>query len=93
MKIDRSFVSGLLSSTRNQSIVRSTIDLAHSLGLRVIAEGVDEATVAQQLLTWGCDRLQGYALGMPMGPQAILSWEANRTPQTTINLTGRPARL
>lgn len=86
MKIDRSFVGGMLSSTRNQAIVRSSIELAHSLGLRVIAEGVDDATVAQQLIAWGCDRLQGYAISMPMNAQAVLAWEANRTPETTVNL-------
>ena len=88
MKIDRSFVCGLLSSTRNQAIVRSTIELAHSLGLRVIAEGVDDVTITQQLLAWGCDRLQGYAIGMPMGAEAIVSWEGSRTPDPTMNLTG-----
>ncbi|MEH6793869.1 MAG: bifunctional diguanylate cyclase/phosphodiesterase [Rhodococcus sp. (in: high G+C Gram-positive bacteria)] len=66
LKIDRSFVSKMNSDETDASIVRSTIDLARSLGVRVMAEGVEDAGTLDALRELGCDGVQGYFLGRPM---------------------------
>jgi EAL domain-containing protein (putative c-di-GMP-specific phosphodiesterase class I) len=65
LKIDRSFITNLSADTDNAVIVRSTIDLAHNLGLSVVAEGVEDNTAMNLLATYGCDSVQGYLLGRP----------------------------
>lgn len=66
LKIDREFIKDLTSSHRDPMIVRSTIDLAHALGLRVTAEGVDCPTKMALLKVMGCDLLQGFHIAKPM---------------------------
>jgi diguanylate cyclase (GGDEF)-like protein len=65
VKIDRSFVSGMLGSAGDFAIVRATIELAHGLGLRVVAEGVESGPLRDRLADLGCDLAQGFHLGMP----------------------------
>jgi EAL domain-containing protein (putative c-di-GMP-specific phosphodiesterase class I) len=69
VKIDQSFVRNLLTGEHDRVIVRSTIGMAHELGLRVVAEGVEDYATLQLLRSWGCDEAQGYYLGraMPAG--------------------------
>lgn len=74
MKIDRSFVIGMETSKDCRTIVRSIIDLAHNLGLEVIAEGVETAAALDQLREFGCDLAQGYHIGRPMPPDAFRAW-------------------
>lgn len=71
LKIDRSFVKGMVNDDRNCLIVRSTIDLAHNLGLRVVAEGVESNDIYQRLADYGCDLAQGYHIGHPMSATQI----------------------
>jgi EAL domain-containing protein (putative c-di-GMP-specific phosphodiesterase class I) len=66
IKIDRSFVMGMESDQRRHEIVRSTIQLGHNLGLRVVAEGVESEAIEQALIDLGCDVVQGYHIGRPM---------------------------
>ena len=66
LKIDRSFVMNLNGSDDNEHIVRSTIDLGHALELKVVAEGVEDESVATKLIRWGCDHLQGYYFSKPL---------------------------
>jgi EAL domain-containing protein (putative c-di-GMP-specific phosphodiesterase class I) len=74
LKIDRSFVSPMLHDESDLIIVRSTINLGHDLGLRVIAEGVeDEATLAR-LVRLGCDLAQGYHFSRPMPGEQFGRW-------------------
>ncbi len=74
LKIDRSFVSPMLRDESDLIIVRSTINLGHDLGLRVIAEGVeDEATLAR-LARLGCDLAQGYHISRPMPASQFALW-------------------
>lgn len=68
LKIDRSFLMDLATSPDNQAIVRSTVELAHNLGLEVVAEGVEDAASLELLRQWGCDRAQGFYLGHPVDP-------------------------
>ncbi len=65
LKIDKSFTAEL-GRSGNDAIVRSTIDLGHNLGLRVVAEGVEDLETAKELRAMGCDLLQGYLVGAPM---------------------------
>jgi EAL domain-containing protein (putative c-di-GMP-specific phosphodiesterase class I) len=74
MKIDRSFVSDMLEDANSASIVRSTIALAHELGLEVVAEGVENEPMWAQLQTLGCDSGQGYYMGRPMPAGKIVQW-------------------
>jgi diguanylate cyclase (GGDEF)-like protein/PAS domain S-box-containing protein len=76
IKIDRSFVLNLTTSEEDAIIVRSTIDLATNLGLRVVAEGVESAEVLGYLRATGCDVAQGYHLGRPMTGTEFTGWLA-----------------
>ena len=69
VKIDRSFVTTMATDARDAAIVRCTIDLARSLGLRVVAEGVETPDVRARLTTLGCDQAQGYSFSraLPAG--------------------------
>jgi EAL domain-containing protein (putative c-di-GMP-specific phosphodiesterase class I) len=71
LKIDKSFVLNLATRPRDESIVRSIIELGHNLDLRVVAEGVETAEVATRLRHLGCDEGQGYFFGRPVPPAAI----------------------
>ena len=74
LKVDRAFITDIASSADARAVVDAVIKLAHALGLRVVAEGVE--TQAQQLilLEMGCDEFQGYLFAKPMSAQAILLW-------------------
>ncbi len=78
LKIDRSFILALLEDLNDDIIVRSTIDLAHNLGLIVVAEGVENQSVQQHLVDLGCDVAQGYGISRPIPHQALLFWLANQ---------------
>ena len=73
MKIDRRFISGLPSDRRGYAIVRALIRLAHDLGAKVTAEGVEHMEQALCLMELGCDEMQGYLFGHPEAPQSILA--------------------
>jgi diguanylate cyclase (GGDEF)-like protein len=74
LKIDRSFVGGMLANVRDASIVRSTINLAHDLGLRVVAEGVETADALAMIRRLGCDEAQGHLIARPEGGAGIAAW-------------------
>jgi EAL domain-containing protein (putative c-di-GMP-specific phosphodiesterase class I) len=66
LKIDRMFIQSLSTSHRDPLLVRSTIDLAHAIGMEVTAEGVDSAAAMALLRVMGCDMVQGYLIAKPM---------------------------
>ena len=74
LKVDRSFVGQMADSSSDAVIVRSTIDLGHNLGLRVVAEGVESQEAWQSLEALGCDTAQGYYLGRPMPAADLEHW-------------------
>lgn len=74
LKIDKSFVTRLAGGTDDEVIVRSTIELGHNMGLRVIAEGVEDAASLALLRGYGCDMAQGYYFSKPLDGDALLEW-------------------
>jgi diguanylate cyclase len=74
LKIDRSFVQELGARSDDVVIVRSVVDLARNLGLRTIAEGVEDAATWEQLTDLGCDSAQGYYLARPMAAPLFEAW-------------------
>ena len=73
VKIDRSFVGGIQASYEDEAIVKAIIQLSHSLGARVVAEGVEDAKTLQWLTAARCDYAQGYLLGRPWTPTDLLA--------------------
>jgi EAL domain-containing protein (putative c-di-GMP-specific phosphodiesterase class I) len=74
LKIDKSFVIGLVRDRDDAAIVRATIDLAHHMGLVVTAEGVEEASVLETLRRLGCDLAQGDHISPPVPAAALERW-------------------
>ena len=72
LKIDKAFILGLDQSARDGLLVKSTIDLAHGLGLKVTAEGVETPTALALLRGMGCDMAQGYLIGRPVSLDALV---------------------
>ncbi|MFI5805335.1 putative bifunctional diguanylate cyclase/phosphodiesterase [Streptomyces sp. NPDC051561] len=74
LKIDRSFVARLAVDTEDAEIVRCTIDLAHSLNLLVVAEGVEDDETWERLRDLGCDAVQGWLVAAAMPPEEATAW-------------------
>lgn len=90
LKIDKGFVLQLTSSNRDPLIVRSTIDLAHALDMEVTAEGVETPAALALLSVMGCDMVQGYLLGRPVGLDAFLLYLADERHLSAV-ASGRPS--
>jgi diguanylate cyclase (GGDEF)-like protein len=91
LKLDRSFIHGLVTSpdARNQALVRSTIDLAHSLGLRVVAEGIEDEECFELLAELGTDLAQGYLISRPRPAHELdLNAELFRLPRHPLRQAG-----
>ena len=74
LKIDRSFVKDMAKEAGARAIVRAVIDLAHDLGLRAIAEGVEDRETREVLASLGCDVAQGYYFSPPLTADHLLEW-------------------
>lgn len=77
LKIDKSFVQNLMMSLDDQIIVSSTLQLAHSLGLTVVAEGIEDEGTLNWLIERGCEMGQGYYLSRPIPADKIANWLTN----------------
>jgi EAL domain-containing protein (putative c-di-GMP-specific phosphodiesterase class I)/GGDEF domain-containing protein len=82
LKIDKAFVLGLAAGQRDALLIKSTVDLAHALGLKVVAEGVETAEAAAILQAMGCDAAQGFYFARPMPREDLLEFMAGPTQQT-----------
>ena len=71
IKIDQSFVKGMVDNRSDRLMVQSTIGLAHSLGRKVVAEGVEQREILDLLIEMGCDIAQGFAIGRPMSLESL----------------------
>jgi diguanylate cyclase (GGDEF)-like protein len=78
VKIDQSFVKGLESDAEFVEVVRSAIEMGHSLGLKVVAEGIETEAAAQTLRKMGCDIAQGYLYAKPMARADLETWLADK---------------
>lgn len=74
LKIDRSFISQMLNHTADRVIVESTINMAHNLGLKVVAEGIEDLATAEALTLMGCDIAQGYYFSRPLPAADFYRW-------------------
>lgn len=93
LKIDRSFISRMASDEEISTIVRSTIDLGHNLGLKVVAEGVEDQSAWNLLRALGCDDAQGYFMSKPLSPELLVAWiRANDASFAADAPTSRAAR-
>jgi len=77
VKIDRSFVMSMIHDARDAAIVACTVQLARSLGLRVVAEGVETAEISTALAAMGCDLAQGYSFSRALPAAEFASWVTN----------------
>ena len=71
LKLDRSFVARVTTDPRSAAIVRSTVELAHALGLQVVAEGVEDRQTLDAVESFGCDYAQGYYFSRPVPAAAF----------------------
>ena len=78
LKIDRSFNMRLAADERDRKLVRTMIAMAHDLGFRVVAEGIEDRDSYDLLASWGCDEGQGYHIARPMPPHDLERWLAAR---------------
>ena len=91
LKVDRSFVMDMATDSDDKAIVQSIIDMSHTLGLNVIAEGVEDGTVTKLLDQLGCDQIQGYYISRPLPAAQIdpilenLTWVENPDPTNNIH--------
>lgn len=84
LKIDKSFILGLDESARDTLLVKSTIDLAHGLGMKVTAEGVETPTALALLRGMGCDMAQGYLIGRPVSLSGLIERMSGSAATTAI---------
>ncbi len=78
LKIDQSFIRELDEASDDAVIVRSTIDMSHALGLKIVAEGIEHGHSLDLLERWGCDVAQGYLISRPLPAAAFEHWLAER---------------
>ena len=74
IKVDKSFVINAQSSRESRAVVKSIIDLGHSLGLQVTAEGVENRETLEYLSSLDCDFAQGYFIARPMSGENVSDW-------------------
>lgn len=87
LKLDRSFTARVVSDPRTRAIVSGTVDLAHHLGLRLIAEGVEDDATHALLRELGCDRVQGYLHGRPLPADEFRGWLALQAAAVAVRAT------
>jgi predicted signal transduction protein with EAL and GGDEF domain len=87
LKLDRSFISRMDGDAMATALVRSTVSLAHSLGLAMVAEGVERPDTLELLASFGCDQAQGFHISRPVPADELEQWLANRQPAAARTLS------
>ncbi len=91
LKIDRSFVNNMINGSSDSALVKSIINMAHTLGFQVIAEGVETALQLQMLMDFGCDIFQGYYFSKPVSADEFMAYaekHKNNPTMVSANLRG-----
>jgi sensor c-di-GMP phosphodiesterase-like protein len=78
LKVDKSFVDGLGETVEDMALVQLIVDTAHTLGMHVVAEGVESAKQVEQLREMGCDAAQGHHFSEPLPPEAASNFLRDR---------------
>ncbi len=91
IKIDKSFVIDMLDNNEDMVIVRSTVDLAHNMGRRVVAEGVETLEVLNTLIEMGCDMAQGYYISRPLTAAVLTRWLRESSWRPKLSKTSQQA--
>ncbi len=93
IKIDQSFVAGMMNRTEDLAIVRSMVELGHNLGLEVVAEGVADKETLDALAALGCDMAQGFFIAEPLPHAELLDWlgDHHRFPPACVRSDQTPA--
>jgi EAL domain-containing protein (putative c-di-GMP-specific phosphodiesterase class I) len=86
LKLDKSFVFPMADDARAAALVASIIDLAHSLGMSLVAEGVEDAVAYDELVRYGCDEAQGFHMSRPVPAAALDEWLLARSQAVTVGL-------
>jgi EAL domain-containing protein (putative c-di-GMP-specific phosphodiesterase class I) len=87
LKIDRSFINDLESSSDARAVVDAVVRLAHALGLKVVAEGVETGGQRDILKGLGCDELQGFFYARPMPASTLLDWTNGNKPHGAVDFS------
>lgn len=92
LKIDRTFITHMLADARDDLIVRGVVDLASSLGLTTVVEGVEDPETLARLAEIGCTFAQGYGISRPLAADRVSSWctAASERPRTRQSAALRP---
>ncbi len=90
IKVDKSFVKTAISSAESRAVVESIIGLGHSLGLRVVAEGVEDQATLRYLRDSGCDLAQGYGIARPMSAASAAAWMRSEAKKFQTGAHQRP---
>jgi EAL domain-containing protein (putative c-di-GMP-specific phosphodiesterase class I) len=85
VKVDRSFVQRIGADHRDRAVVRSAVQLGHSLDLMVVAEGVEDAESMRYLADEGCDLVQGFHISRPLQPDAFTDWLATQSTRSVTH--------
>jgi diguanylate cyclase (GGDEF)-like protein/PAS domain S-box-containing protein len=94
LKIDRSFVQGMLHDTGTAEVTQAIVHLGHALGMKVVAEGVETEQEEAMLRRQGCDEIQGYLYSRPLTPRDLAQWLRQGGAQGQLPMTlGDPARV
>ncbi|MFL6678743.1 MAG: EAL domain-containing protein, partial [Burkholderiaceae bacterium] len=86
-KIDRSFINDIETSKDALAIVSAVVNLAHALGLKVVAEGVETAGQRDILIDMNCDEMQGFYFARPMAPESLHDWFLGNKPDGTVDFS------
>jgi EAL domain-containing protein (putative c-di-GMP-specific phosphodiesterase class I) len=89
VKIDKSFVHRLERQAADSTVVRATIALAHDLGTRVVAEGIESQAAWSRVAALGCELVQGYWVARPMAGEHIDTWLTNAARESAGHLAAR----
>ncbi len=91
IKIDKAFIEIISVDKTDQQIVKAVVDIAHALGMQVVAEGVDSEENLAMILELGCEMAQGYLIARPMRSDLVKQWVDDYSPSLSLDEDAIPA--